>query len=449
MSETVVGHPDPTTITVRLPAGWTRAAMVGILAPLIGWVVPAAIAMMGFWSVADNPWLKERGWQEAVAIGSQFWALSVGSRADLAGLAVSLIPLLWTLGQIVVLRLLLSATRNAERHAAWAAVPTSVAVTLVLLAAIGTGANYGRATLVSLFIALVAAAWKIGGSRKTPWVNTAVRWSMLWLGATLLVAVVGLVIMTFRSWGQMSAATEALGATGLGAGIFGLMQFTYLPNLLFWGLAWTLGVGFTGVAGQTVSPQNPPTESIPLPLWDLVPTGASPLSWAALSLAVGLLLAVGMWWRWRRTPITVTAAQTLLGSGLLLVWVAVGCGLSRGGLGQDRLAHLGPHVGPVVGMVALLYVLPILVVVLGLHPQTLRWVWGHLRRGADTAQSWWGTESQPPRETLARRWGLKDTPEADPEGVPEPEGSADAPPPGPGRGGAPAGPNHFRGGAHD
>ncbi|MCW2916448.1 MAG: hypothetical protein JWN52_4516 [Actinomycetia bacterium] len=159
-----------------------------------------------------------------------------------------------------------------------------------------------------------------------------------------------------------------------------LVELVYLPNAVIWGMAYTIGPGFSVGAGTTVSPTGVFLGAVPAfpPLAALPEPGPAPaLSLIALAApfvagAVGGVLTI------RSMPSPVYEAAPLWGflSGALTgCLIAVLTALSGGPLGGGRMATMGPSAWQ-VGVMAALEV--------GVSAAIAAWVtnWALLRRPA-------------------------------------------------------------------
>ena len=69
------------------PFGWPVAAVVGgLLSALVGWVLCAGLAVVG-WLAADRGTLGD-----ALGVGTRLWLLANGVSVSLGGLVVTLVP---------------------------------------------------------------------------------------------------------------------------------------------------------------------------------------------------------------------------------------------------------------------------------------------------------------------------------------------------------------------
>jgi hypothetical protein len=173
---------------------------------------------------------------------------------------------------------------------------------------------------------------------------------------------------------------EVLAPGVVGGLLLLLVELVYLPNLVIWGMAYTIGPGFSVGVGTTVSPTGVLLGAVPAfpPLAALPEPGPAPaLSLIALAVpfvagAVGGVLTI------RSMPSPVYEAAPLWGfvSGALTgCLTAVLAALSGGPLGGGRMITMGPSAWQ-VGLMAALEV--------GVSAAIAAWLtnWALLRRAA-------------------------------------------------------------------
>lgn len=381
---------DRPTIIISLPSGWGRAAAAGIGAALAGWFIPVVLASVAFWLVADSPWLQNMSWQNAIDAGSAFWALSLGVPTTLGGVALSLIPLLWTLTQIFILRALLRSTRHFSGGAPWAAIPF-FSLTSLVIALSSTDATWWHVLLGSAGLSAAGACWaSLAQSRAYPgWMNRlAPVWSGMRIGAVWVLILVGSTgVAAVASWinhrEAVAEAGAAIGATGPNGLILVLLQIAYLPTALAWGFAWLLGPGFVAVGGQVVTPADPAETPLPLPMWQMLPSEAIHLpAWPWPLVALGLLFGAGAGWLLRRRSVKDAGLGLAGAAATALLLIAGWMSLSTGSMGDNQLALLGPSPAAVTLQMLLLLLLPAALIVALLHPLTMqgaRWLIARIR----------------------------------------------------------------------
>lgn len=368
------------TITIVLPSGWGRSAAVGIGAALVGWFVPILVASLGFWLVADNPWLQDVTWQDAVTMGSGFWSLSLGGSAALGAVAVTLIPLLWSLVQVFVVRLLLQVLRQYSAAAAWAVVPFFTLTALILALTLGH-ASWPRVLIGAVVISGLGALWAyLSLAQSYPaWMSRldsawqGLRIGSIWLAVLVAMTLVVVGLAWWREHQVIADAARAMGATGANGAVLGLLQLSYAPTIAAWAFAWLLGVGFVGVGGVVVGPPSPPAEALPLPVWHIVPDQVVQLpAWPWPIVFCGLALGLGAGWLLRRRSAAQAAVAASCAALSFLMFAAAWMALSRGALGDNHLSLLGPSTGAVTVRLLGTVIVPALVGVVAMHPETLR-----------------------------------------------------------------------------
>jgi len=159
------------------------------------------------------------------------------------------------------------------------------------------------------------------------------------------------------------AAVNSLSPGLGGAALLLLAGLSYLPNSVFWAIAYMLGPGFAFGAGTAVSPSGSALGAVPaFPMLAALPVGpkAAFPPWLgffilALPYLAGALAGL-MTVRIAPTPFLEAAPLWgLLTGSLTALVIGFGARLSGGPLGAGRLAFVGPA-GAEVGLVALLEV---------------------------------------------------------------------------------------------
>lgn len=371
------GRSHRSTIVVELPTGWGRAGAAGLLAAFFGWVVPVAIAVFGFWVLADDPWLRQQSWQDAVDAGASFWALSLGSPALLGQVEVALIPSLWTVAQLFALRVFLSRMDRFSPGSVWAAIPGFLLVALPLAFSAGRGVTWWKVLIGATIVSLLATLWvyvlKSGRvpnwARKLRVAGAGIAVGIAYTTALLLVGTIAVAVSAWQRRAGLAEAAAALHATGTEGFTLWLLQIAYLPLGAAWATSWLLGTGFRGVGGAIVSPSSPPTQELGIPAWQLIPTGVSSAPWWIFTV-LGVTVGALAWLLLRRRPIgsalTLSGSSAIVGISVFAVWMLLG----GGSLGDGALIQLGPPVGDATLRVTLTFFLPAAALPILLHPRT-------------------------------------------------------------------------------
>ncbi len=347
-TETVGGRP---TWTVTLPSGWARAFLAGIESALLGWAVPALVAAVLFLVDAGNPWLKDHLITESGRVGTNFWALTLGADVSFGETTMTLVPLTWTLAQILILRALMARGRNFSPASQWAAIPAFALTAMIIVLSAGQGLSWASIFPGALLIPFIAAAWAVVNQTSwqgtwvasNPWLGAGLRMGGLWLLLTVGVGVGTLVVDIVLNWEGMMVESSLLtaGESPLPPALL-LLTF-YFFTLVAWALAWLAGPGFVADGGQTCSP----TETCE-PLLNGIPVGPLIPATSPGNLVVWILVGLGFFlgilgaMRLAAKPFSQVVLRTGVAAATFTVVSFVYLSLSVGSLGSLRLAHLGP-----------------------------------------------------------------------------------------------------------
>lgn len=377
----------PTTITVAVdeanrnrpvqPRGpWYLAAILGpILVLFAGWLLIAGPAALG-WLTSPNAELSP-----TMTLATKLLLLAHGCGSVIGGQQVSLMPL----GLTVILILLahpvaaFSARQAAAQRGSaddtgriWVdgqavvwrvslAFSVSYAVALSAVAAVllGTEASW-RAMLGGLGIGAIAALWgssrAVGFDPRKYWPGWAQTIPNA-LGLALLICLVGgaalLTTAIIQNRDQIAAIDHSLDAGLAGGILLVLLQLLYLPNLIVWGSAVTLGAGLSLGDGSLVSLAITDVGFLPaIPVLGAVgEAGLRPEPfywWLLIGVAAGA--AAGAMVAGARDKERFDVAGLVGGlAGLLAgVGLVVLASLASGGLGSNRLSWLGVQLADLI-----------------------------------------------------------------------------------------------------
>lgn len=368
LSLTVSTPPEPTGEEASLPhvsvmpwvvsaVGWTLGALA------LGWLVVGALAAVGWLTAVRTPWTA------VLQTTSQAWLAMHGAGATVGTLTLGITPLGLTGGLCLAVCVAahhaartLAAGQEAPRWRAWAAVIGTCAATyslsvLVIAALVATPAAAAQAFVWALGLSLLGAAYGARSGLGFDPLAGAAGWvrrlpSVIGVGLVALAigAFAALVTGLAAHWSRVMELQASLSPDGVGVVLLTLAQLAFLPNLVLWAGAYTLGAGFTLGTGTVFAPDAVTAGLLPaVPVFGAVPTAPDPWDWAWL--AVGVLAGGVAGWRSVRAcrlqegtpalgPATWQAA--VAGAGTALVWVALSW-LSRGDLGAQHLVGLGPR----------------------------------------------------------------------------------------------------------
>lgn len=356
----------------QLPWPWWVIATFGAVAVLAaGWLLLAGAAALGWLTSPDSQL------PSALDLASRMLVLAHGAPVDVGGQLVSLVPLLMT-GALVVLgqpaaalaarqaaaaeadpddtgQLWVDAQPLVVRVAGTYAATYALAVAL-LAGSVGGSAAGWRAALGGVVLGGVAGWWgaarELGVDLRDAWpgwlraVPTAV-------GIAVLVCIAGgaavLATALIQHRDRIAAIHDGLDPGAPGTVLLVLAQILYLPNLVLWAAAWAVGGGVTLGDGSLLNLTVTDVGFLPaIPAFGAVPdpgAGASvQLWWLGVGVLAGAVAAAVVALARPRARFDETALVGGLSgvvTGLVLV---VACSLASGGLGSQRLAHLGARV---------------------------------------------------------------------------------------------------------
>lgn len=343
---------------------WLAAAGGGAVASAAGWLVTAALVLLG--------WLSDLAGSMAAALGTatQLWFSGHGGWAVLSGTTWTMVPLGLVLLQLtgVVLvagfaaRQLRACTTGPARRG-WAGVARVVGLVglgylLPLSAAVVLWGSPDQLARCLVGGGLLVAVGATVGASRTLGVGlgaVAPRWlrSLLLgvasaLGLLVLVGLVTLGVAVGRHWDQVSALSTAAAPGTLGTAVLVLAQLAYLPNLVLWSLSYTFGAGFSVGTDSMVTPMVTELGLLPgLPVMAALP-GEGIGTWTGwlwlLCGVAGGVCAAAVTLRGHR-DLGVDASSLLggLAGAVAGLAVTVLAALSRGSLGTGRLVEMGPR----------------------------------------------------------------------------------------------------------
>lgn len=353
------------------PWPWYLAAVGGPVAVLLaGWIVLSAFAAVG-WLASPDAQLSS-----ALQVSTRILLAAHGAPSEIGGIRVSIAPLGLT-GALVFLALPVAAqaARRAARHwgdpdetgGIWADTDAIVlrvggtfagvyaAAVLMLSASIGVASP--QALAGGLAVGVIAGFW--GASRGVAHDPTAdwpewLRVVPKALGAALLTILAGssavLVVALLRGRDAITAIVEGLDGGVVGLVLLVALHLIYLPNLLLACASWMLGAGVTAGDGSLISMATHDVGLLPaIPAFGLVGVGAETSSaaywWLLVGVAAGAVAGLVVAWARPRARFDQTALVGGLAGAVAGLAVTVAAALGSGGIGSDRLAHVGAPIG--------------------------------------------------------------------------------------------------------
>lgn len=347
---------------------WTAAAALGGLSAAgIGWILTAGIAVLGWVGSAPGTLASTLG------MGTRLWLLVNGAGLRVGTLPVTVVP--WGATAVcvfVVFRFAVFAGRQARADPR--ARPVGVAALLavaylapVVLTVLGSPAvvSFGRGALVVPLAIGVAALW--GAVRGVDrgvgpaWLGDhAGRLTRSLLAASLVLVAGGAAALVWSLIAQVErvvALTAAL-APGVSGGVaLVLAQLAFAPNAVVWAASYAMGGGFALGSGTLVAPAATALGLLPaVPLLgglpDPGPGSTLALGWLAVGAVAGAVAALALARGRSADPVAFSA---LLGgvAGVAAAVLFVGLAWAAGGdLGAARLQGVGPRLFPLLVLAA-------------------------------------------------------------------------------------------------
>lgn len=359
----------PTHPGRELPWPWWLVAVLGTVAVLgAGWLLTAGAAALG-WLTSPASEL-----EPALLLGSDVLLLAHGVPVEVGGQLVSLMPLGLTLVLVVLAYPVaaLAAGQAARAHAPsvetgriWAgqqSVVTRVAATTALthgvaLALLATVLKAPGGALQALLggVVLGALSGLWGASRALgfdprrgwpAWLRSVPTAMLSAVAVCLVGGAAALTVALVVHWDRITSLHEALDPGVAGTVLLVLIQLLYLPNLILWATSWVLGAGITLGDDSLLSMAITDVGFLPLiPVFGAVGEpgfgGGALFWWLGVGVAAGLVAALVVGMARRRARFDETALVGGLSGVVAGLLVTLLCSLSSGGLGTERLAHIG------------------------------------------------------------------------------------------------------------
>ncbi|QOR45060.1 cell division protein PerM [Trueperella pecoris] len=383
-----------------------------IAPPFFTWLAMVVYAIVFYTLTASAPMLGEITWRDASRVGTGWWMTAFGSSTQIGGVTVSLMPTLITLIALYASYVIF----RRRGVVTWAEVAAATIAQALVVAVIGAVVRPDGVWWAAIAGAGAAGfASSLAAAREElinlPYLDRALPRLRLMAGALGgLALAVGLLALVM-GWSRMIQIHGFYLAGAVGSVGLVLLQLMYLPTALMWALAWLLGPGFAVGVGTNYSVLGVESAPLPaIPLLGALPSVSAGYPWLLGVVAV-IFFGLGMY--------ATKREESTLGGGLLSDTVAsvaiafavsIGCAMSAGALGPERLATVGPYPALVFAAVLILVGLPSVLGTLAMHPATRAYLSG--KRGDHRTER---TSSETPESPSD--WGLGEEAPTTPSGV--------------------------------
>jgi len=362
---TLEAYQPPDQVKSAAMPWWLAAIGAGVVCAISGWALVAAMVLIS--ELAQTGTVVG----SALRLATQMWLLGQGGILEISGVRITLVPL----GLTAIIALLMHGTSGyAARQAVVSAgenpnlgliVAKVTGVVTVSYTAIVTIASFlmeaGDVRPASGALALSLVMGFFGARKSAKW-NPMRLWPAwaqaipraIWAG--VLTALLGGVVVlsaglvTHRD--QIIAMTDGLQPGWTGGIVLALLQLFYVVNIIAWCVSWAYGPGFTLGDGSVVSLMGSQVGLLPaFPITAALPSGDftwADLGWLAIPICAGATAAAAILRARPRARFDETALVGGL-SGVLSGAAVAGLAIAtRGSLGMDRLADMGPFPLPLL-----------------------------------------------------------------------------------------------------
>lgn len=346
--------PQRRVIRLRMPNGWARACVSGVEAAFLGWATATILAILSYWTVSSNPWMRSTSWEDAYRAGADIWGLILGGGITIGDVTYRGTPTLVSMVMICVLRLFLRSSKHFPPAAQWFVIPGFAIPSYLFIGFISPHTHWWSVTLGAVGIPFLAAMWAVVSQVETrAFISRLPAWfpSGMRLAAVEILTVIGLagvasiVAIIFGSE-RIRGIHELLLTTNVTEdALIIIAQVCFLPTVLAWALAWMAGPGFFVGLDAPYSPFGGSAHLIPaFPIFGAIPEVTAG-AWTGIFLfAVGLALGVWQVWRHPFGELKDQVVASVIAAALFGVCIAVWMSSATLTLGAQRMAFLGPDV---------------------------------------------------------------------------------------------------------
>lgn len=328
-----------------------------MLAGLQAALFSLALVLIPVWVASAAVTDTSVSWGQSSGAATRMWLLAFGVPWAVDGVVITLAPLGISALTAIMLAQLARRFAAATWVAGLATVATFAATVGLATTLAWSGAHDARSRMIgavawAVVLAIPAVAWGLlrqhGATmawlvRVPAAVRGGVRIGTAMTTGVVTMAAIVLMVSTVASRHQFAATATGLGVDSAGGVALAFLETSYALTMVFWGVSWMTGAGFS-LAGMDVSSAQALPDTMPaVPLlWSLPHASGGWLAWSPVAV-----MALG--------AIVVIAARSRLGSGwqplgaigigVVVAGSALGVAsaLGHGAMGPGVLASVGPQ----------------------------------------------------------------------------------------------------------
>ncbi|WP_232525756.1 cell division protein PerM [Actinomyces sp. zg-332] len=366
----VVKQDNTSEILISMPTGWAGTIIVGSFVAIFSWIIPVLFSLLSYFSSTDNPALNDTTWFDAMLLGSQFWALSLGIPIKFSAGYLSLLPLGYTF-LIFVILIWFSVRINFNNIKAGLGINLGFVSTVVLFGillphGIGIWKLFLASSIFSLLALVIILVKKkifsFGIARnegeltfdlfiyqipiKSDWIefaNYLTKKNILYI---LLYSLFLFTLSFFYNYSQFNLVISSLHADPIGWVILLLIQIAYIPVIMFWLLAYySGGYVFLGSSETVINTFEKPHILFPnIPAMTWIDTFS--LGWLVFLIVptISLIVCIRVYKKFSTTDIVSIFKTHLYNFVTIFISIVFFYYLVTGSLAGKNLTLFGPMV---------------------------------------------------------------------------------------------------------
>lgn len=391
----ILEHAAARDVLRRIPATGLRAALAGLEAALVTWVVISIVTIAAYVATAADAALGAAGWFDALQAGSAVWALAHGGGLRIGDAELSVVPIGLTLAAMAMMA---GSMRRAASSQPWALAWAVAAygLTAAVIVAI-SGRSSGWAVAGALAVSALGSLW---GIRKGwPWqeklrerLPLPVIFSLklgVWLTLGYLTAgLLAVIAMVVVNRADVAELHHFLTNDAMSTILLILAQAVLLvPVMALWAVAYIAGPGFSVGTATIFAPGEISSGALPaVPLLAALPAPQSVLGEIPYLIVVSVVVGGGIGLILHRRGDGLGRTLAALGTTIMVATgiMAVLTALASGSVGPGRMTETGAAALGVAVSLAWQWLLGGLLVVVGLNRDT----WAFARSVRNWGRTW-------------------------------------------------------------